>query len=131
MRIFPPNAKKYAIVSDAENAKKECPMDELGECLSAITQKKGELTKKEKDAIIKYNSAWGCDICQKICPYTENAIKNGTIYTNIDYFLSDIIPDLDSNVLNLLDESTFKSRAFAWRGRTTVERNLKILERKS
>lgn len=109
----------------------ECPTRKDGICLSAITQKKGELTDTESELMKKHNTAWGCDICQKTCPYTEKAIKNGTVFTNIDYFLTDIIPDLDCNVLSALSDEEFSFRAFSWRGKATVERNLKILEKKS
>ena len=107
-----------------------CPKSELGECLSAITQKKGELTDKECSAMKKYNTAWGCDICQRICPYTEKAISSGSIFTNVEYFKSDVIPDLDTSILDSLDDKAFEERAFSWRGRKTVERNLKIINRK-
>lgn len=109
--------------------KAECPMGEIGQCLSALTQKKGELTPKEAQALIKYNTAWGCDICQKVCPYTKKAIANKTVFTNIEYFTTDIIADLDTGVLNALDEQSFSSRAFAWRGKETIRRNLEILEK--
>lgn len=109
----------------------ECPKSETSLCLSAITQKKGELDENEIALMKRYRTAWGCDICQKVCPYTERAIKNGTIFTNIDYFLTDIIPDLNPDILNALSDAEFASRAFSWRGRGTVERNLKILEKKS
>ena len=103
-----------------------CPMSELGDCLSAITQKKGELTASEADAMRKYDTVWGCDICQRVCPYTESAIKSGSIFTNIEYFLTDVIPDLDIDILNSLNDKAFSERAFSWRGRNTVIRNLKI-----
>ena len=107
-----------------------CPKNELGECLSAITQKKGELTEAETDAMIKYNTAWGCDICQRVCPYTEKAVKSGTVFTDIEYFRADVIPDLDTKTLDSLNDVEFNKRAFSWRGRKTVERNLDILKRK-
>lgn len=105
-----------------------CPRDSLGCCLSEVTQKKGELSPNEKSAIAHYNTAWGCDICQRVCPYTERAIERRTIFTNIDFFLNDVIPDLSLELLNSLDDKDFSSRAFAWRGRKVIERNLKILE---
>ena len=67
-----------------------CPKNEIGQCLSALTQKKGALTDNEAAHISKYGSAWGCDKCQEVCPYTLRAIKNGTIYTNIDFFKEEI-----------------------------------------
>lgn len=109
---------------------KACPIDELGQCLSAITQKKQDLSASEKAAILKYNTAWGCDICQRVCPHTVSALKNKTAFTEIEYFLSDVIPDLSSSIIDSLSDDEFNSRAFAWRGRNTVIRNIKILENK-
>ena len=56
------------------------------ECLSAITQKKGELTDKEIEMMLKNGSIWGCDVCQNVCPYTKNAS-----FTPISYFDEGII----------------------------------------
>ena len=109
--------------------KSACPMHELGECLSWVTQKKGELSETERAALVRYNTAWGCDICQRVCPHTRRAVEKGTVYTNIEYFLKDVIPDLDSGVLNAMSDAEFSSRAFSWRGRQTVSRNLEILEK--
>ena len=38
-------------------------------CLSALTQKKGELTADEQAAIIAGGLVWGCDACQLACPH--------------------------------------------------------------
>ena len=74
--------------------KMACPMGEIGICLSALTQKKGTLTENEEQAIKKFGSVWGCDICQEVCPYTKKAIESGTIYSDIEYFKKDLIPYL-------------------------------------
>ncbi len=106
-----------------------CPMDELGECLSWVTQKKGELTEKEAHAIARYGTVWGCDICQSVCPHTARAIEQGTIYTDIPRFLTDITPTLDRELLSAMSDADFAERAYSWRGRDTVMRNISILER--
>ena len=105
-----------------------CPMSEIGECLSALTQKKGTLSDSEAQYIQKYGSAWGCDICQEVCPHTARAIRNKTIYTNIDFFKADTLPYLTSERLLDMTDAQFAERAFSWRGRNTIMRNLKILE---
>ena len=51
------------------------------DCLSAITQRKGELTDSEADMMRKYNTAWGCDICQSTCPYNR-----APVLTPIEFF---------------------------------------------
>ena len=104
-----------------------CPMKEGKGCLSFVTQKKGELTEGERDIIKRYGSAWGCDICSAVCPYTKAAVKNGNT-TPIKFFKEDRVARLTSDIINGMDKKTFSSRAFAWRGRKTVLRNLEILE---
>lgn len=103
---------------------RECPMDEIGQCLSALTQKKGVLTGSEEEVIKKYGSVWGCDICQEVCPHTVQALKSGTIYTNLSYFKEGVISVLDISTLDSMSDEEFVTRAFAWRGRDTVRRNL-------
>ena len=110
--------------------KKACPGYAADEffCLSALTQKKGELTEDEKNIIRKYKSAWGCDICQQVCPVTENAIKCGSIYTPIEFFKTNRTEHLTSALIEGMSDEEFKRRAYSWRGKQTVLRNLKILE---
>lgn len=93
------------------------------ECLSAITQKKGELTEEEKALMRKYNTAWGCDECQSGCPHNLNPNK-----TPIAFFYRSRINKLDRNTLDNMTKAEFEKRAFAWRGRKTVERNIDILK---
>lgn len=106
-----------------------CPKGD-GECLSAITQKKGELTEDEIAQIRKCGSAWGCDICQEVCPHTLRAIKNGTIYTDIEYFKTNTISHLTLEALDEMSDEEFARRAYSWRKRDTIRRNLEILENK-
>ena len=105
-----------------------CPMGEIGTCLSALTQKKGELSKEEEATIFRYGSAWGCDLCQEVCPHTQAAKDAGTLYSPIPYFNEATIPVLTLERLNQMDDESFSSRAYAWRGRPTIERNLRLLE---
>lgn len=106
-----------------------CPsncMDKSGpapksECLSAITQKKGELTSEEKELMLQNNTLWGCDICQNVCPYTRNAE-----YTKIEYFKNGIITELTTELIENMSDEELSSRAFSWRGRGVLLRNLQI-----
>ena len=109
--------------------KKACPMVTHGECLSAITQKKGELTDEEKRLIIENGSVWGCDKCQECCPHTTNAIKNKTIYTDVEFFESNRISNLTKDILDGMTREEFASRAYSWRGKSVIARNLDILEK--
>ncbi len=105
-----------------------CPKGAIGVCLSALTQKKGILTEEEQQAIIQYGSAWGCDRCQEVCPHTKQAIENRTIYTEIPFFKSNLIPNLSSKLIENMSEAEFSARAYSWRKKETVLRNLFLLE---
>ncbi len=106
-----------------------CPMQKYGECLSAITQKKGELTDTEREYIKKYGSAWGCDICQEICPHTIKAKEKGTIFTNIDFFKRDLTPCLTTQAIAQMSDGAFFERAYSWRKKSTILRNLDLIEK--
>ncbi len=104
---------------------------ENASCLSAVTQKKGSLTEEETTLIRENGCAWGCDVCQNVCPYTKNAIKNGTLTTPIRYFHEGRIAHLTKEMIQGMSDAEFKTRAFAWRGRETLLRNLEILEERN
>ena len=93
------------------------------DCLSAITQKKGELSHSDEDLMRKYNTVWGCDECQCHCPHNADPK-----ISPIEFFHRDRIERLDLDTLNSLSDEEFKKRAFAWRGRSVVERNIKLFE---
>ena len=93
------------------------------DCLSAITQRKGELTDEEIALMRKYNTAWGCDLCQSSCPYNRDPL-----ITPIEFFHRERIAHLTRDILDSMDKSAFTRRAVAWRGRKTVERNLDVLK---
>ena len=109
---------------------KACPAGCIGEnrkpkseCLSAITQKKGELNDDEIKMMLENGSIWGCDVCQNVCPYTKNAS-----FTPIEFFKNDIITLLDKKALDSLSDEEFKKRPFSWRGRGVILRNIEIYE---
>ncbi len=123
------NAKTPISITGCEHCgacKRACPTGILAgdyaDCLSAITQKKGALSDSEVWLMQKYNSAWGCDICQTSCPKNRNPIT-----TPISFFLEKRINELTAERLSEMNEVEFSERAFAWRGRVVVERNLEIL----
>ena len=98
-------------------------------CLSAITQKKGELTETEEALVRAHNTVWGCDICQTVCPHNIARIKDGRAFTPIPYFKEARIPRLTLSILGEMSEEEFAFRAYSFRGRAPLERNLKLFEK--
>ena len=103
--------------------RRACPMKNGRECLSAVTQKKGELTDDEKSYILENGSVWGCDICQTVCPLNRNIAE-----TPIAFFRDNRIPTLDKKTLDEMTDEEFSLRAFSWRGKKTVLRNVSLFE---
>lgn len=84
-------------------------------CLSEITQRKGELTDEQKLLIRESGCAWGCDVCQLVCPHNKD-VKS----TYIDEFINSFLP--------LADAESLENKAYGWRGRAVIDRNIKLLE---
>ena len=93
-------------------------------CLSAITQKKGELSTDEIKMMLDNKTVWGCDVCQNACPYTKKAK-----YSNIEFFKKSTITTLTSKLVDEMSDEEFFARPFSWRGRDTVMRNLTVYEK--
>lgn len=93
------------------------------DCLSAITQRKGELTEDEMRLMRSVGTAWGCDECQRCCPHNERRVTS-----ELEFFSKDRITRLERDAIESMDKPTFMRRAFAWRGKKTVLRNIAILD---
>ena len=99
-----------------KKCKEVCPVNIDGtQCLSAVSQKKGELTEGEIKALKKYGILWGCDICADVCPLNKSAqntyIKEFTDGYKDGYTLGEDIT----------------CRAYNWRGDKVIKRNYDIL----
>ena len=127
---LPSLAKEKQYCANCGRCESSCPvkLNSSFECLSSLTQKKGDLNDNEISAIRKSGCIWGCDICQNVCPHTINAINNNTIYTNIDYFYESQTPILTYDQIHDMSDEEFSLRAYSWRGKNVILRNLKILE---
>ena len=97
-----------------------CPSPDS--CLSALTQQKSGLDEKTAALMRSYNTAWGCDICQLACPHNIAAER-----TPIDFFWQDRIFELTPDILDEMSDDELNSRAFGWRKRKTIARNIKLL----
>ena len=117
---------------DCGRCEKACPLGALKggfceeKCLSYITQKKGELSEEEEQAMVSANTVWGCDICQEVCPHNQ-----GIPITEISEFKENRIINLeiDENISNKEFKKLYKNRAFSWRGKKILIRNQKILKK--
>lgn len=105
-----------------------CPtaglVDKTMPCLSAITQKRGELTDSEKTLMKNNGTVWGCDICQTVCPHNENPR-----ITPIKFFHENRIVNLTPETFQEMSDDEFSTRAFSWRGRKVLERNIDIVKK--
>ncbi len=103
--------------------KAACPNGALGEtaffrvrCLSHITQKKGALTEEEQALLRASGCAWGCDICQTVCP--QNRVLPLTP-----------IPEFRTRLrCRITTGEPLEGRAYAWRGRDGIGRNLRYIK---
>ena len=105
--------------------KRACPagcIEEEGidasRCLSAITQKKGELTPEEASLVQQGGLLWGCDQCQEVCPYNQE-----TEETYLSLFREDVRPFLQKEDIG----PDVKSRAYGFRGPAPLLRNAELL----
>lgn len=99
-------------------------------CVSYITQKKEELTDEEKEKMRKNKSIFGCDVCQNVCPHNQDVA-----ISKIEEFTTNLITNLSEEEINSISNKEFKrrynDRAFSWRGRNIIKRNIDIINEKS
>ena len=118
-----------SVCSACGACRRACPVQlEVGACLSALSQKKGTLTDSEQAALLSGGLLWGCDTCQLACPVTQAAKKAGTLYSKIPFFHEQAIPRLTYDRIAAMSEEDFAARAYSWRGRAVILRNLRLFE---
>ena len=100
---------------------KKCPGGALSDtgvnkekCLSHITQRKGDLSQEERDLIKNSGCIWGCDVCQDVCPM------------NKDIAITPVKEFKESAVVHFSKGDEIEGRAFAWRTRKVIERNIML-----
>ncbi|MCX7614503.1 MAG: DUF1730 domain-containing protein [Clostridiales bacterium] len=94
-------------------------------CISAITQKKGDLTDKEIEYLKMGNSIWGCDLCINACPENKGSTPNPIFGRKDERICSFDVKSLqelaDDDFLRL-----YFGRSFTYRGIKPLIRNLRI-----
>ncbi len=108
---------RYAECENCGLCEKACPVGlNKRHCLSALTQKKGELTNEETDQIKRSSCVWGCDICAEVCP-----MNKGKKLSEINEFINGYRDSYKEN-------EDITGRAYAWRGEKVIKRNYEIIK---
>lgn len=111
---------------------KACPHGALSEhgfdislCLSHMTQKNGEFSEFETQALEHAPLVWGCDICSDVCPLNANVP-----FTSNPAFSENLIYSIKPGDVDALTRRKFlakyPNRAFTWKGPSPLVRNLKL-----
>lgn len=87
-------------------------------CRSWISQKKGQLSAWETEQLREGGLVWGCDHCTDACP------MNPSLLSPVQAFWQHPMPILNKQNL----DEAMQDRAYAWRGRAVLLRNLAILD---
>ena len=101
-------------------------------CASYLSQTKKELTDNERKILKSSGNIFGCDICQKCCPdNADKTLLHSNDFTNSN-FNKKIISNLEYEDLQNISNKDFKKyfgeKAFSWRGKKILLRNLDIIE---
>ncbi len=87
-------------------------------CHSELTQRK-IVTEKELAQIKSRKIRWGCDLCQEVCPMNENVS-----FTPIPFFYEDMRETACAEEIEKMSKEIFSERAYSWKGKKTIIRNL-------
>ena len=86
--------------------------------MSELTQRK-HVSDEELEIIRAHKLVWGCDTCQEICPHNKSAE-----ITPIEFFQRCLLEKIDAETIENMPKDEFSKRAYAWRGKKTLLRNL-------
>lgn len=88
-------------------------------CISAVTQKKGDLSEEERQLIKTGGFCWGCDRCQEVCPHNRQA----TVAPHPCF--TEYVPWLTAERISA---ANLREKPYGWRGPEVLKRNLEILD---
>lgn len=128
---IPCEVKEVTFCPDCGACADACPAS-VGDkkvCLSALSQKKGALSEEEEKILLTTNTVWGCDRCQECCPYNKRAKEAGSIYSPIPFFYENTLSSPSAEEIENMSDEEFAQRAYSWRGRETILRNLRMREK--
>lgn len=121
-RVSPEKPREISSCIGCDACKKACPTGAVTDpkrekCLSHISQKKKR--SPEEEALLRaVECKWGCDLCQNVCPYNQKRTE-----TPIPFFREGPVRSLTREVIEAPKEE-FLTRAFSWRGREILKKNL-------
>lgn len=97
-------------------------------CKSYLTQKKEDLTEEETRILCRTPLLFGCDECQRVCPWNERAAPSPLpeMRAARKAFLAEDDLALSARAF----DRTYRSYAFAWRGKKILARNDALLHEK-
>ena len=125
----PVDVKEFALQKciGCDTCLKACPTGALtqkgpdaGRCLSAISQRRGELTAQETTALRENGLLWGCDRCQEVCPLNRTA--QCAPFPGFDTY----VPWLE----DIPEGNELKKQPYGWRGAAVLHSNQRILNSK-
>lgn len=132
---IPCKASEPVYCLNCGKCEKACPSGALKDglinierCVSALTQKKGALKKEEEELIIKNGLIWGCDRCQEVCPYNENAEESDFAKNSVK--LTKVTSEDIKGLSDRQFREKYAGRAFTWRGLEPIKRNIYLIENK-
>ncbi|MDO5028838.1 MAG: tRNA epoxyqueuosine(34) reductase QueG [Bacillota bacterium] len=96
----------------------------FSKCLSYVSQ-----SKKDSPYLKDLTYAYGCDLCQRVCPRNKNILSK--LHQEFRPSMENFDQVDFENLSNKGFKRKFSDYAFAWTGKKVIERNIKILKSRS
>ncbi|GKX28898.1 epoxyqueuosine reductase [Vallitalea longa] len=122
--IEPDEQKEYIGCGNCSRCVNSCPTGAIKDtkeidcnlCISYLTQHKGTIDNKLKKKMGQ--QIYGCDVCQKVCPY--NKVENKKLSSCIEPYprYQDLL-----NISNKDFKKTYALSSAGWRGKKILQRN--------